>query len=88
MKTNKEHLRKCIACQNHMDKKDLLRIVRNKEGVISIDLTGKQNGRGAYICKNKACLEKTIKNKLLNRSLKANATNELYQEIENYVDER
>lgn len=87
MKMNKERLRKCVACQEHFDKKNLLRIVRNKEGIISIDETGKMNGRGAYICKNIECIQKSIKNRSLNKSLKSNISTEIYQEIEKYVGE-
>ncbi len=51
--------RSCIGCNTKKDKKDLIRIVKNKDGNISIDKTGKANGRGAYICNNVECLEKS-----------------------------
>ena len=60
--------RTCIGCSEVKLKKDLIRIVKNKEGQIFIDKTGKANGRGAYICDNIECLEKAIKTKRLERT--------------------
>ena len=57
--------RTCIGCNSIKAKKDLIRIVKNKEGQIYIDKTGKANGRGAYLCDNVECLEKAIKSKKL-----------------------
>ena len=81
-KTKKIPQRKCIVCGNLYDKNDLLRVVKNKAGEISIDFMYKLNGRGAYICKDKDCLKKSIKGKHLNRALKCNVPNEIYQELE------
>ena len=58
--------RSCIGCNCKKNKNQLIRIVKNNENVISIDKTGKANGRGAYICDNIECLEKAIKNKKRN----------------------
>lgn len=66
----KTPLRKCLGCQEMKEKKELIRVVRDQEGSFSIDPTGKKNGRGAYICKNAACLEKAIRNKGFERSFK------------------
>jgi len=55
--------------------------VKNKEGEISIDKTGKENGRGAYICDNIECLEKAIKTKRLERSFETQISNEIYDEL-------
>lgn len=55
--------RTCMGCHTKKDKRDLIRIVRNKEGKIKIDRTGKQEGRGAYLCDDIQCLEKVIKSK-------------------------
>lgn len=63
-------IRTCTGCRQAKEKKDLIRIVRNKEGEVFADATGKQNGRGAYICPNKDCFEKAIRNKGLVRTLK------------------
>lgn len=52
------------------DKKELVRIVRTPEGTLQLDLTGRMNGRGAYVCRDAACLDKALKRKALQRSLK------------------
>ena len=62
--------RTCIGCNDKKDKKDFIRIVKDNENNISIDKTGKANGRGAYICNNIDCLEKAIKNKKIEKSFK------------------
>ncbi len=77
----KERLRMCIVCREHSDKKELLRIVKNKEGEIFVDKTGKANGRGAYICKDKECLEKLKKTKGINRAFKCEVKNDVYDKI-------
>ena len=73
--------RKCIACQDRDAKRDLVRIVKNKEGQIFLDKTGKANGRGAYICKDSECLKKAIKSKALNRAFKMEVPNEVYEKL-------
>lgn len=82
MKTNKLRLRKCIVCREEFPQKDLLRVVRQKDGTVSIDHDGKINGRGAYFCKDKQTIEKIIDKKLLNRHLKVNVPDEIYKELE------
>ena len=77
----KERLRMCIICREHSDKKELLRIVKNKDGQIFVDKTGKANGRGAYICKDKNCFEKLKKTRGLNRAFKCEIPNEVYDKI-------
>ena len=77
-----ERLRMCVACREMKDKKNLIRIVKNKEGQISIDLTGKKNGRGAYICKDNDCFNKLKKQKLLNKAFKQNIDEEIYKQLE------
>ena len=62
--------RTCTGCRQVKNKKDLIRVVRDKEGNVFVDVTGRQNGRGAYICPNEECLEKAVKNKGLERTLK------------------
>lgn len=74
-------LRKCTGCHEMKDKRQLIRVVRTKEGDMSIDRTGKKNGRGAYICPSSACLEKAIKNKGLERSFKVNIPSEVYDAL-------
>lgn len=79
---NNIKLRKCIVCNEYKDKSELFRVVKNKLGEINIDETGKLNGRGAYICNNSQCIHKAVKSKALNRALKCNIPNEIYQELE------
>ncbi len=77
-----EPLRKCLGCDEMIGKKGLLRIVRSKEGEIALDLTGKKNGRGAYICKSSECFKKAVKKKSLERSLKCKIGGEVYEQLE------
>ena len=77
----KERLRMCIVCREHSDKKELLRIVKNKDGQIFVDKTGKANGRGAYICKSKECLNKLKKSRGLNRAFKCEVGDDVYSMI-------
>ena len=62
--------RTCLGCRTSKDKNELIRIVRSPEGTVSCDLTGKANGRGAYICPDSACLAKAVKSRALYRVLK------------------
>ena len=62
--------RTCIACKSVKDKKDLIRIVKTKEGEIELDPTGRKNGRGAYLCHKEECLRKAAKNRGLERSFR------------------
>lgn len=80
-----EKLRMCVACREMKDKRELMRIVKDKEGNISVDLTGKKNGRGAYICKDKACFEKLKKQKSLNKAFKCNIPDEIISSIEEEI---
>ncbi len=77
--------RTCIGCNSQKDKKDLIRIVKNKEEIISIDRTGKANGRGAYICDNVECLEKAIKSKRLERAFKTKISEEIYKNLRGVI---
>ncbi|SHJ44377.1 RNase P modulator RnpM [Tepidibacter formicigenes] len=81
MKQKKIPQRKCIACQDRDSKRDLIRIVKNKEGEIFVDPTGKANGRGAYICNNVECLEKAVKSRALNRAFKLEIPQEIYEKL-------
>lgn len=73
--------RTCMGCNTKKDKKDLIRIVKNKQGKITIDKTGKLEGRGAYICDNIECLEKVIKTKRLERVLETKIEKEIYENL-------
>lgn len=81
MKQRKIPLRKCTGCNEMKNKKEMIRIVRDQEGNFSLDFHGKKPGRGAYICKEIACLEKAEKNKGLERSFKAAVDKSIYEEL-------
>lgn len=78
-------LRRCMACNNQKEKSELLRIVKSNDGTIHIDLSGKKSGRGAYICKNKECLEKVIKSKRLAKSLNTEISLEFYESMRGFI---
>lgn len=84
---SKEKIRMCIVCRGQSDKKTLLRIVKNKDGEIFVDKTGKANGRGAYVCKSKDCFEKLCKQKALNRAFKREISQEIYQKIGEEIEQ-
>lgn len=71
-------MRRCLGCMESKPKKELVRIVKTKEGEISLDKTGKKSGRGAYICDNVACLEKAIKAKRIEREFEMEIEDEIY----------
>ncbi|WP_099362981.1 RNase P modulator RnpM [Fredinandcohnia onubensis] len=79
-------LRKCIASGEMKPKKELVRIVRSKEGEVSIDLTGKKSGRGAYLSKDKECILLAKKKNILAGQLKATIDDSLYEELLQLVD--
>ena len=74
-------LRQCLGCREMKPKKELLRVVRSAEGEISLDLRGKANGRGAYVCPNSACLKKAIKAKALSRAFDTEIPQEIYDAL-------
>ena len=78
--------RTCIGCGEKKDKKDLIRIVKDKEGKISIDKTGRANGRGAYICDKLECLEKAIKSKKLEKSFEMKIEDEIYEALRGVLE--
>lgn len=82
MKARKVPLRKCVGCGEQKPKKDLIRIVKNKEGELCVDFTGKANGRGAYICPNLKCLQTAQKRKALNRALECEISEEIFERLE------
>ncbi len=81
MKVKKVPQRKCVGCNEMKDKKELIRIVRSPEGEISLDLTGRKNGRGAYVCPNEECIIKAVKEKRLERALEKAISDEVYQKL-------
>lgn len=78
-------LRMCVVTRNHEDKRNLLRIVKDQENNVFVDVTGKQNGKGAYITKSKEVLEMAKKNKALDRALECEVPESIYEEIEKYI---
>ena len=73
--------RLCIGCQEQHPKKELVRIVRSPGGDFSVDLTGKKAGRGAYICNNKECFDKAVKEHRFDRSFKCTVDKNIFDEL-------
>lgn len=74
-------MRTCAGCRSTKDKKELIRIVRRPDGSVAVDRTGKQNGRGTYLCPDVSCLQKAKKARSIERSLSVSISDELYEEI-------
>jgi Predicted nucleic-acid-binding protein implicated in transcription termination len=74
-------IRTCVACRTSGDKRGLLRVVRNPEGGVAFDVSGKANGRGAYICAAEPCIKAAQKQNKLGRSLKTEVPSTLYEEL-------
>ncbi len=85
MKVKKIPLRMCTGCMEMKPKKELIRVVKSPEGEVSVDLTGKKSGRGAYICKNIECLEKAFKAKRLSRNLEIAISEEIYDKLKEEI---
>ena len=77
--------RTCLGCGETKPKQELIRIVRQNDGSIFVDKTGKANGRGAYICNNIECLEKAIKSKRLDKNFKIEINNEIYESLRGVI---
>ena len=75
-------VRRCVGCQEMKNKKEMIRVIRTKEGEFLLDATGKKNGRGAYLCPSKECFQKAVKNKGLERSFKQSIPAEVYEALE------
>lgn len=82
MAVKKIPMRKCLGCMEQKPKKELVRVVKSADGDISLDLTGKKNGRGAYICPEVSCLEKAKKAKRLERAFECAILAEVYEAME------
>ncbi len=81
LKQRKIPMRMCLGCREMKPKKELMRVVRSPEGVISFDPVGKAPGRGAYVCPSAECLAKAIKSKALDRQLECAVSQEVYQTL-------
>ncbi|MDD6492510.1 MAG: YlxR family protein [Firmicutes bacterium] len=79
-------MRQCVGCGEMKSKKEMMRVLKTPEDEIVLDVTGKKNGRGAYLCKEKECLTKARKNKGLERSFKMSIPNEVYDNLEKEFD--
>ena len=86
MKVRKIPLRTCVITKEQLPKQELLRIVRTPFGEVQVDETGKLNGRGAYIKKDIAVLDKAIKSKILERQLETTISSEVYEEIRKIIE--
>ena len=82
----KKPMRSCVVTKEKLEKKDLLRIVRNKDGIVSLDVTGKANGKGAYLKKDEEVILKARQNKILDRVLETTIPDEIYEEMLNIVN--
>ncbi len=85
MKQRKIPLRKCVVSGEMKPKKEMIRVVRSKEGEVAIDPSGKMPGRGAYVSIEPAVVQKAWDKQILNRVLDASLTDQFYQELLDYV---
>ncbi|MFU0823881.1 RNase P modulator RnpM [Clostridium sp.] len=85
MKTKKVPQRMCTGCSSMKPKKELIRIVKNKDEEIFVDLTGKKPGRGAYICRDLKCLEQAFKTKRLERNLGVKISEDVYNKLKSEI---
>lgn len=76
----------CLGCGEMKSKKELVRVVRSKEGEISLDLTGKKAGRGAYICRSRDCFSKARKQRRFEKAFSCKIEDELYERMESELD--
>ena len=88
MQQKKVPMRKCIGCNESKTKKELVRFVRSPEGDISLDLTGKKSGRGAYICPDTECLKKARKSRRLEKIFETTVPDSVYEEAERLLGEK
>ncbi len=82
MKMKKIPMRSCVVTKEKLPKQELIRIVRTPEGIVIVDLTGKANGRGAYVKKDIEVINKARKSKILERTLETTIPEEIYEELE------
>lgn len=80
-------MRKCTGCGEMKSKKELVRVLKTVDGNIIIDLTGRQNGRGAYMCRSEECLKRAMKTKAIDRSLGVAVSAEIFEELKKELGE-
>lgn len=78
--------RQCMGCRERKNKRDMIRVVRQTDGNVSLDFSGKLNGRGAYICPDAECLKKALKSKALDRSLEVTIPEEVYDRLQKEME--
>lgn len=86
MKPRKIPIRQCLGCREHIEKKALIRVVKNKECEISLDFKGKSPGRGAYICNNIDCLNKAIKTRAISRAFETTIPEEIFEMLKKELE--
>ncbi|MEA5049868.1 MAG: YlxR family protein [Oscillospiraceae bacterium] len=74
-------IRRCVGCRESKPKKELVRVVRDPDGSIAVDLTGKKSGRGAYVCRSAKCLQAAMKSKALARALECEIGEDIYARL-------
>lgn len=88
LKQKKIPMRMCLGCQEMKPKRELIRVVRNRENEVTVDFTGKKQGRGAYICKSVPCLEKAKKLKRLEKAFEMQISDEIYGLLKKQLEEQ
>ena len=88
MKNRKIPLRTCLVSREKLPKQELIRVVKNNENIVSVDLTGKANGHGAYLKKDLSVLDKAIKSKVLDRYLEITIPDSIYEELKNIINNK
>ncbi|MBQ9062894.1 MAG: YlxR family protein [Eubacterium sp.] len=79
-------MRKCVGCQERKEKKELIRVLRTPEGAVILDPTGRANGRGAYLCRSAACLQKAVRNRGLARALEQEIPAEVLEALQKEME--
>ena len=87
VKPRKIPQRQCVGCREMKDKKALIRVVRSPEGAISLDFVGKKPGRGAYVCRDVACLKRARKSRALERAFELSIPDEVYDAMEAQMEQ-
>jgi len=81
-------MRTCVGCRSSLPKKELIRVVRDPDGKVELDLTGKRSGRGVYVCPNEECLDTAVKEKQLERALATKISPQLLMELKRVLYEQ
>ncbi len=79
-------MRQCVGCREMKNKKEMMRLIRTPEGEICLDLTGKKNGRGAYLCRSSECMEKAFKAHSFEKSLKTSLLPEILEKLKKELE--